>query len=106
MRKSWKLGGIAAVVLLVGGAGVAVMASKGDGPKKPGDDKPKTVLEVVPSEVVKPTLTAMPDQIEFSGQLVAPRTASGRAEFKGMVLSRALGEGSRVVAGQALGQVY
>ena len=36
MRKSFKLGGIAAVVLLVGGAGVAVMASRGDGPKKPG----------------------------------------------------------------------
>lgn len=105
MRKSWKLGGIAAVVLLVGGAGVAVMASKGDGPKKPGDDKIKTVLEFVPSEVVKPTLTAMPATIEFSGPLVAPGTAIVRAKSNGTLLSLAVGEGSRVKAGQPLGQV-
>lgn len=105
MRKSWKLGGIATVVLLVGGAGVAVMASKGDGPKKPGDDKPKTVLEFVSSEVVKPTLAAMPAQIEFSGPLVAPGTVVVRAKSNGTLLSLAVGEGSRVKAGQALGQV-
>ena len=105
MRKSVKLGGIAAVVLLIGGAGVAVMASKGDGPKKPGDDKAKTVLEFVPSEVVKPTLTAMPALIEFSGPLVAPGTAMVRAKSNGTLLSLAVGEGSRVKAGQALGQV-
>lgn len=105
MRKSWKLGGIAAVVLLVGGAGVAVMASKGDGPKKPGDDKPQTVLEFVPSEVAKPTLTAMPAVIEFSGPLVAPGTVVVRAKSNGTLLNLAVGEGSRVKAGQALGQV-
>ncbi|CAM3654023.1 efflux RND transporter periplasmic adaptor subunit [Roseateles saccharophilus] len=105
MRKSWKLGGIAAVVLLVGGAGVAVMASKGDGPKKPDDDKAKTVLEFVPSEVVKPTLTAMPALIEFSGPLVAPGTVIVRAKSNGTLLNLAVGEGSRVKAGQALGQV-
>ncbi|MFT7773449.1 efflux RND transporter periplasmic adaptor subunit [Roseateles sp.] len=105
MRKSWKLGGIAAVVLVVGGAGVAVMASKGDGPKKPGDDKPKTVLEFVPNEVVKPTLTAMPAQIDFSGPLVAPGTVVVRAKSNGTLLNLAVGEGSRVRAGQALGQV-
>lgn len=105
MRKSWKLGGIAAVVLLVGGAGVAVMASKGDGPKKPGDDKAKVALEFVPSEIVKPTLTAMPAVIEFSGPLVAPGTAMVRAKSNGTLLNLAVGEGSRVKAGQALGQV-
>jgi RND family efflux transporter MFP subunit len=106
MRKSVKLGGIAAVVLLIGGAGVAVMASKGDGPKKPdGDDKPKTVLEFVPAEVVKPTLVAMPAQIEFSGPLVAPGTVVVRSKSSGTLLSLAVGEGSRVKAGQALGQV-
>jgi RND family efflux transporter MFP subunit len=106
MRKSWKLGGIAAVVLLIGGGGVAVMASKGDGPAKPaGDDKAKVALEFVPSEVVKPTLTAMPAQIEFSGPLVAPGTAIVRAKSTGTLLSLAVGEGSRVKAGQALGQV-
>ena len=104
MRKSWKLGGIAAVVLVIGGAGVAVMASKGDGPKKPGD-KPKTALEFVASEVVKPVVTAMPAQIEFSGPLVAPGTVIVRAKSNGTLLNLAVGEGSRVKAGQALGQV-
>ncbi|KQY81055.1 efflux RND transporter periplasmic adaptor subunit [Pelomonas sp. Root1444] len=104
MRKSWKLGGIAAVVLVIGGAGVAVMASKGDGPKKPGE-KPKTALEFVASEVVKPVVTAMPAQIEFSGPLVAPSTVIVRAKSNGTLLNLAVGEGSRVKAGQALGQV-
>lgn len=105
MRKSVKLGGIAAVVLLVGGAGVAVMASKGDGPKKPGDEKAKPALEFVASEVVKPVLTAMPGQIEFSGPLVAPGTVVVRAKSNGTLLNLAVGEGSRVKAGQVLGQV-
>ncbi|MFG6431356.1 efflux RND transporter periplasmic adaptor subunit [Roseateles sp. LYH14W] len=105
MRKSFKLGGIAAVVLLVGGAGVAVMASKGDGPKKPGDEKAKPALEFVASEVVKPVITAMPGQIEFSGPLVAPGTVVVRAKSNGTLLNLAVGEGSRVRAGQVLGQV-
>ena len=105
MRKSVKLGGIAAVVLLVGGAGMAVMASKGDAPKKPADDKAKPALEFVASEVVKPALTAMPAQIEFSGPLVAPGTVIVRAKSNGTLLNLAVGEGSRVKAGQALGQV-
>lgn len=105
MRKSFKLGGIAVVVLLVCGAGVAVMASKGDGPKKPGEDKAKPALEFVTSEVIKPTLVAMPAQIEFSGPLVAPGTVVVRAKSNGTLLNLAVGEGSRVKAGQALGQV-
>lgn len=105
MRKSFKLGGIAAIVLLVGGAGVAVMASKGEGPKKPGEEKAKPALEFVASEVVKPVVTAMPAQIEFSGPLVAPGTVVVRAKSNGTLLNLAVGEGSRVKAGQALGQV-
>ncbi|MCE4539840.1 efflux RND transporter periplasmic adaptor subunit [Pelomonas sp. P7] len=105
MRKTWKLGGIAAVVLLIGGAGVAVMASKGDGPKKPGDAKPQAVLEFVSGEVARPTLAAMPAVIEFSGPLVAPGTVVVRAKSNGTLLNLAVGEGSRVRAGQALGQV-
>jgi len=105
MRKSVKLGGIAAVVLAIGGAGVAVMASKGDGPKKPGEEKAKPTLEFVASEVVKPVLTSMPGQIEFSGPLVAPGTVVVRAKSNGTLLNLAVGEGSRVKAGQVLGQV-
>lgn len=106
MRKQWLVGGIAAV-LLAGGAGVTVWASKGgDTPKKEAEAGPaKVTLEFVPHEVVKPTLTRMPAQIEFSGPLVAPNTAIVRAKSSGTLLSLAVAEGSRVRAGQALGQI-
>jgi RND family efflux transporter MFP subunit len=104
MRKSFKWGGIAAVVL-VGGAGVGVMASKGEGPKQAPAEKAKPALEFVASEVVKPLVVAMPAQIEFSGPLVAPGTVVVRAKSNGTLLNLAVAEGSRVKAGQALGQV-
>jgi RND family efflux transporter MFP subunit len=106
MRKQWLFGGIAAVVL-VGGA-VAVFAGKGDQaakPGKPGEDKAVVALEFVPSEVITPTLTSMPAQIEFSGPLVAPGTVIVRAKATGTLLHLSVGEGSRVKAGQALGQL-
>jgi membrane fusion protein, multidrug efflux system len=43
--------------------------------------------------------------IEFSGPLVAPGTVVVRAKSNGTLLNLAVGEGSRVKAGQALGQV-
>ncbi|MCZ8077409.1 MAG: efflux RND transporter periplasmic adaptor subunit, partial [Paucibacter sp.] len=46
-----------------------------------------------------------PAQIEFSGPLVAPNTAIVRAKSSGTLLSLAVAEGSRVRAGQALGQI-
>ncbi|MDC6168842.1 efflux RND transporter periplasmic adaptor subunit [Paucibacter sp. XJ19-41] len=103
MRKQWLYGGLAAVVL-AGGAGVAVWASKGDD-KKGEDKKAQVALEFVPSEVVKPSLAAMPGLIEFSGPLVAPGTVIVRSKASGTLLSLSVGEGSRVRAGQALGQV-
>lgn len=104
MRKQWLYGGMAALVL-AGGAGVAVWASKGDGPKKPAGDKaPQAALEFVPNEVVKPSLASMPGLIEFSGPLVAPGTVIVRSKSAGTLLSLAVGEGSRVRAGQSLGQ--
>lgn len=105
MRKQWLYGGIAAVVL-AGGAGVAVFASKGgDAPKKPDAEKPQAVLEFQPAEVIQPLLASMPGQIEFSGPLVAPGTVIVRAKSTGTLISLAVGEGSRVSAGQVLGQV-
>ncbi|MCV2355926.1 efflux RND transporter periplasmic adaptor subunit [Paucibacter sp. B2R-40] len=106
MRKQWLFGGIAAAVL-VGGA-VAVFASKGDPaakPTKPGEDKAAVALEFVPAEVIKPTLTSMPALIEFSGPLVAPGTVIVRAKSTGTLLNLSVSEGSRVKAGQALGQL-
>ena len=108
MRKQWIYGGIAAAVL-ASGAAVAVFASKGspggDLPKKPDGDKAQVALEFVPSEVTSPALASMPALIEFSGPLVAPGTVVVRSKAAGTLLSLAVSEGSRVKAGQVLGQV-
>lgn len=105
MRKQWLLGGIAAAVL-ASGAGVAVWASKGgDAPKKKEGDKPAVTLEFVASEVVKPSLARMPGRIEFSGPLVAPGTVIVRSKAGGVLVALNVTEGSRVHAGQALGQL-
>jgi RND family efflux transporter MFP subunit len=47
----------------------------------------------------------MPLVIEFSGPLVAPGTAVVRAKAPGTLVSLAVGEGSRVQAGQVLGRL-
>ncbi len=105
MRKQWLLGGIAAAVL-ASGAGVAVWASKGgDAPKKKEGEKPAPTLEFVASEVVKPSLARMPGRIEFSGPLVAPGTVIVRSKAGGVLVALNVTEGSRVHAGQALGQL-
>ena len=104
MRKQWIYGGIAAAVL-ASGAGVAVFASKGDAPKKPEGEKAQVALEFVPGEVTSPSLASMPALIEFSGPLVAPGTVVVRSKSSGTLLNLAVAEGSRVKAGQALGQV-
>ena len=99
MRKAWWIGG----VLVVAAAGVAVAMVAQQGAKKDKDGKPEVTLEFAPREVVAPTLAAMPSLIEFSGPLVAPRTATVRAKAEGTLLSLTVGEGSRVRAGQLLG---
>ena len=106
MRKQWLVGGIAAVVL-AGGAGVAVYASRGgDAPKKKdADDKAAVALEFVPTEVTKPSLQSMPAKIEFSGPLVAPGTVMVKAKATGTLVTLNVAEGSRVKAGQVLGQM-
>jgi len=105
MRKQWIYGGIAAAVL-ASGAGVAVFASKGgDAPKKADGEKAQVALEFVPGEVTSPAFASMPALIEFSGPLVAPGTVVVRSKASGTLLTLAVAEGSRVKAGQALGQV-
>ncbi|XHS77446.1 efflux RND transporter periplasmic adaptor subunit [Burkholderiaceae bacterium UC74_6] len=102
MRKQWWMGGAAVVVLAVGGV---VYASKSDEPKKKDETAGKTALEFLAAEVTKPMLTAMPDRVEFSGPLVAPGTVTIKAKAAGTLVSLAVGEGSRVQAGQVLGQL-
>lgn len=104
MRKQWLVGGVAAVIA-VGIAWAVVsraMSSGGDGKK---DKAIEVALEFTAQEVVRPLSVAMPLRIEFSGPLVAPRTAIVRAKAAGTLVSLSVGEGSRVRSGQPLGVI-
>ena len=67
--------------------------------------KPVVTLEFSEAEVVQPSLISLPVVIEFSGPLVAPRTAVVKAKASGTLLGLRVGEGSRVKAGQVLGEI-
>lgn len=104
MRKQWVIGGVA-VAVLAGGAAVYA-TSKAEAPAQAGkakDEKP--ALEFQANEVIKPANASMPGVIEFSGPLVAPNTVVVRAKANGSLVGLAVGEGSRVRAGQSLGQL-
>jgi RND family efflux transporter MFP subunit len=102
MRKQWWLGG--AVVAAVAVCGV-VYANKSDNSNNKKDATAKAALEFLAAEVTKPTLTTLPGHVEFSGPLVAPGTVTIKAKAAGTLVSLAVGEGSRVQAGQVLGQL-
>ena len=102
MRKQWLMGG-GALIIVIAVALVAVSRAKSSG--SADDKKPEVTLEFTPAEVVKPTLASMPERIEFSGPLMAPRTAVVRAKAAGTLLTLTVAEGSRVKAGQALGTI-
>ena len=103
MRKQWLIGGVATVIAVAIASVVASRAmSSGDGKKDKG---PEVALEFTAQEVVRPLSVAMPLRIEFSGPLVAPRTAIVRAKAAGTLVSLNVGEGSRVRSGQPLGVI-
>ena len=104
MRKQWLIGGTIAIIVAATTLTVVSRAKSSDssGDK---DKKPVVTLEFAPAEVVSPLLAAMPERIEFSGPLVAPRTAVVRAKAAGTLLSLSVAEGSRVKAGQLLGTI-
>lgn len=115
MSKTWWVAGV--VVLVAAGAGgawfsgavpgmgawakVGTDGKKGD---KKGDKKEPT-LEFTAREVAQPQLARLSARLEFSGPLVAPSTAIVRAKAAGTLLALNVGEGSRLVAGQALGRI-
>ena len=102
MRKLWLTGGVAALIV----AGIAVVVVSGAKSGSDGDDKKNEVaLEFTQQEVVRPQEVALPIRIEFSGPLVAPRTAVVRAKAAGTLVSLSVAEGSRVRAGQPLGAI-
>ena len=102
MRKPWLVGGGVAIIVGAIAVGVSIRAKSKDDGK---DKKPDVTLEFTPAEVVRPLLAAMPERIEFSGPLMAPRTAVVRAKASGTLLSLSVAEGSRVKAGQSLGTI-
>ena len=103
MRKLWLTGGALAVIA----AGVAIVLVSRAKSAADADDKKKAeaTLEFTTLEVVRPQAVALPMRIEFSGPLVAPRTAVVRAKAAGTLVSLSVGEGSRVRAGQPLGVI-
>jgi RND family efflux transporter MFP subunit len=105
MRKQWLFGASAAIIIAAAALAVVSRAKSTVGTDGPEGKKPAVTLEFTPAEVLRPTLAAMPDRIEFSGALVAPRTAVVRAKAAGTLLSLSVAEGSRVKAGQPLGTI-
>ncbi len=97
-----------AIAVLLGLTAVAVAALAiwpriAAGGKKP--DKPPVALQFSAAEVVRPQWRAMPQTVQFSGPLVAPRTAVVKAKAAGTLLSLNVAEGQRVQAGQPLGRI-
>lgn len=102
MRKPWLVGGGVAIIVVAIAVGVSLRAKSKDDGK---DKKPEVALEFTPAEVTRPLRVSMPERIEFSGPLMAPRTAVVRAKASGTLLSLSVAEGSRVKAGQSLGTI-
>jgi membrane fusion protein, multidrug efflux system len=109
MQKKWWVGGglVLVAALVAGGAFVGAIPLGGakTGDKQAEGKKPETPLEFATREVVQPQLAAMPARIEFSGPLIAPGTAILKAKAGGTLVTLAVAEGSRVRAGQVLGQI-
>ncbi|WP_341888041.1 efflux RND transporter periplasmic adaptor subunit [Variovorax sp. YR752] len=102
MRKAIWLGG-AGLLVVAAALGAAKMSGLGGAGK---DAKaPDPTLEFTPREVVQPLPASLPLRLSFSGPLVAPQSAVLRAKASGTLLSLAVGEGSRVRAGQVIGQI-
>jgi len=105
MRKQWLIGAAVATIVAAVALAVVSRAKSTGGTDGPDSKKPEVTLEFTPGEVVKPQLAAIPERIEFSGSLMAPRTAIVRAKAAGTLLSLSVAEGSRVQAGQSLGTI-
>ncbi|MEN9419771.1 MAG: hypothetical protein RI988_3392 [Pseudomonadota bacterium] len=110
IRSAWivAIGGVALAVgaALAWQAWGARVAEAGRGGSTKGPAAPaEPALEFQPAELVTLHQDMMADVIEFSGPLVAPRTAILRARSAGTLLAWQVQEGSRVRAGQVLGRV-
>lgn len=100
MRKQWLVGAGVAIIVAAVALAVVSRAKSSDDSK---DKKTVVTLEFTPAEVIRPVLAVLPERIEFSGSLMAPRTAVVRAKASGTLLALSVAEGHRVKAGQQLG---
>ena len=99
-------GGLSAVALAAAATVVMAAGDKPDAANKAAVGADKTAAKALrfhASEVVSPRLEQLAAQIEFSGPLVAPNTATVRAKGGGTLLALSAPEGSRVKAGQSVG---
>ncbi len=101
MRRAWWIGGVA-LLALISVAGALAMSKQR---AKKDDKAPEVTLEFSTREVVAPVMAALSTQIQFSGPLVAPQTATVRAKAGGTLMTLAVAEGSRVEAGQLLASI-
>jgi len=99
--------GVFIVAVVAGGIAYATIPRGGNTatPGVPKGKKPEVTLEFTQAEVVRPTLAPMPVVIQFSGPLVAQRSAVIRAKSAGTLLALQVQEGSRVRVGQQLGDI-
>ncbi len=108
MNKTMWMGAGAALVVVLAGAGWALMGQGQPAQAAAPAGEPKKAevpLEFAGREVVQPLMARMAAVVEFSGPLVAPQTAMVRAKAGGTLLSLNVTEGSRVQAGQVLGRI-
>ena len=106
-RRRFRVGGAVALVVVALLVFVFVQKARDSAALAASEAKAKEVvpLEFAVNEVTQPQLQRMPLTIEFSGPLVAPRTAIVRAKASGTLMTLAVGEGSRVKAGQVIGEI-
>ena len=102
-----RLGALIAVVVvaIVGTAAFAKVRQRAEQSRIEARAKEVVPLEFTAGEVTRPVLARMPLAVEFSGPLVAPRTAVVRAKATGTLLTLHVGEGSRVKAGEVIGEI-
>ena len=99
-RRIWIAAVVAIAIAAVAAAVLPKVLRGGD-----KDKKDAVPLEFVAAEVARPVAARLPLTLEFSGPLVAPRTAVVRAKAAGTLLSLSVAEGSRVKAGQVIGVI-
>ncbi|MFM2397964.1 MAG: hypothetical protein RL341_121 [Pseudomonadota bacterium] len=103
--KKWSIGVIVIAVLGAGASAFVLSkqqaSAKSDGPK----GKQSKPIEFVAAELEKPRVMQLPLVVDFTGPLMAPKTATVRAKAAATLLTLDVAEGARVKAGQRIGQL-